>query len=73
MAISRATAPAGDYGNAARALGVVSDDECLPAHYLGANAAASFEMGARCMAKPIPESSCEMDIVAKAAGVRDFV
>jgi hypothetical protein len=28
--------------------------------------------GARCMAKPIPEPSCEMGIVAKAAGVRDF-
>ena len=32
----------------------------------------SFEVGTRCMTKPMPESSCEMSIVAKAAGVRNF-
>jgi hypothetical protein len=29
-------------------------------------------MGARRTTEPTPESSCEMSIVAKAAGVRDF-
>jgi hypothetical protein len=37
-----------------------------------ANGTASFEVGARCMTKPMPESSCEMSIVAKATGVRNF-
>jgi hypothetical protein len=41
-------------------------------HYPLANGTASFEVGARCMTKPIPESSREMSIVAKAASVRDF-
>ena len=38
------------------------------AHYPIANGTASFEVGARCMTKPMPEPSCEMSIVAKAAG-----
>jgi len=42
------------------------------AHYRVANGIACFEVGARCMTKPMPESSCEMSIVAKAAGVRNF-
>jgi hypothetical protein len=42
------------------------------AHYPVANGTASFEVGALCMTKPMPESSCEMSIVAKAAGVRNF-
>jgi hypothetical protein len=42
------------------------------AHYPVANGTAPFEMGARCTTKPTPESSCEMRIVAKAAGVRNF-
>ena len=42
------------------------------AHYPGPNGTASLQVGARCVTKPIPESSCKMGIVAKAAGVRDF-
>ena len=41
-------------------------------HCRVANESAAFDVGARRMTKPIPESSCEMGIVAKAAGVRDF-
>ena len=41
-------------------------------HYPVAKGTASFEVGARCMTKPTPESSCEMSIVAKAADVRNF-
>jgi len=37
-----------------------------------AGGTASFEVGARCTTKPMPESSCEMSIVAKAAGVRNL-
>jgi hypothetical protein len=44
----------------------------IGAHCRGADGPASFAVGARCMTKPIPESSCEMSIVAKAAGVRNF-
>jgi hypothetical protein len=44
----------------------------VSAHYPVANGTAFFEAGARCMTKPMPESSCEMSIVAKAAGVRNF-
>jgi hypothetical protein len=40
--------------------------------YPGAISTTRFEMATRGMTKPIPESSCEMGIVAKAAGVRDF-
>ena len=42
------------------------------AQYPGPNGTASFHVGARRMTEPIPESSCEMGVVAKAAGVRDF-
>ena len=31
-----------------------------------------FDMGARCMTKPMPKSSCKMSIIAKAAGIRNF-
>ena len=41
-------------------------------HYPVANGTASFEVGGRCMTKPMPESSGEMSIVAKAAGVGDL-
>ena len=58
-----------------RALDVVSGWRMLSsagAHYPGPNSTASLQVGARCVTKPIPESSCEMGIVAKAAGVRGF-
>ena len=41
-------------------------------HFPGAISTARFEMGTRGMTKSMPESSCEMGIVTKAAGVRDF-
>ena len=41
-------------------------------HYPGPNSTASLQVGARCVTKPMPESSCEMGIVAKAAGVSDL-
>ena len=42
------------------------------AHYPVANGTAPFDVGSRCMTKPMPESSCKMSIVAKATGVRNF-
>jgi hypothetical protein len=41
-------------------------------HHPVAKGSAPFEVGARCTTKPMPESSCEMSIVAKAASVRNF-
>ena len=57
------------------ALDVVSGWRMLSsagAHYPGPSSTASLQVAARCVTKPTPESSCEMGIVAKAAGVRDF-
>ena len=42
------------------------------AHHPLDTGTAPFDVGARCMTKPMPESSCKMRIVAKTAGVRDF-
>ena len=41
-------------------------------HYPVAKETAPFDMGARCMTKPTPESSRKMGIIAKYAGIRNF-
>ena len=42
------------------------------AHYPVADGIAPFDVGTRCVTKPMPESSCKMSIVAKAGGLRNF-
>lgn len=41
-------------------------------HYPAAQETVAFEMGAWCTTEPTPESSCEMGIIAKAAGISNF-